>query len=90
MQERIHIFYSGRVQGVGFRFTAVDTARRLGVSGWVRNVPDGRVEIIAEAQRKRLDEFSDALSGYFRKYITDIELSRESPTGEFDGFIIQW
>ena len=44
----LHLYVSGRVQGVGFRFFAINRARRFGISGWVRNLPDGRVEIEAE------------------------------------------
>lgn len=86
---RIHIFYSGSVQGVGFRFTAVDVARKLGVNGWVRNLYDGRVEIVAEAGKDKLDEFLIDIKGYFKKYISDIDLKQEPATGEFDNFFIK-
>jgi acylphosphatase len=51
---RVHLLVSGRVQGVAFRAFTVDEARRLGVSGWVRNLPDGRVEVEAEGEREAL------------------------------------
>jgi acylphosphatase len=51
---RVHLLVSGRVQGVAFRMYTVDEARRLGVSGWVRNLADGRVEIEAEGERSAL------------------------------------
>ena len=51
----------GRVQGVGFRWYARVQARRLGVSGWVANCPDGTVEVAASAEQSRLDEFRRAL-----------------------------
>lgn len=89
MQSRIHVFYSGSVQGVGFRFTAIDIARKLGVNGWVRNLSDGRVEIIAEAGKDKLNEFLDNIKGYFREYISDIDLKQEPATGEFNNFIIK-
>jgi len=89
MQLRIHVFYSGSVQGVGFRFTAVDIARKLGVNGWVRNLSDGRVEIIAEAGRDKLNEFADNIKGYFKEYISDIDLKKEPATGEFNSFSIK-
>jgi acylphosphatase len=47
---------SGRVQGVGFRYATVDAAVRIGVRGWVRNMRDGRVEIVAEGSRDQLGE----------------------------------
>ena len=49
MQRRTHVFYSGRVQGVGFRFTTEDLARNLGVTGWARNLRNGQVEVAVEA-----------------------------------------
>ncbi|HEX9051349.1 MAG TPA: acylphosphatase [Anaeromyxobacter sp.] len=52
---RVHLLVSGLVQGVAFRAYTVDEARRLGVSGWVRNLADGRVEAEAEGERRALD-----------------------------------
>ena len=51
---RVHLLVSGRVQGVAFRMYTVDEARRLGISGWVRNLADGRVEVEAEGERAAL------------------------------------
>lgn len=51
---RVHLFVSGRVQGVAFRAYTEDEGRRLGVAGWVRNVADGRVEVEAEGERAAL------------------------------------
>ncbi|MDR0877139.1 MAG: acylphosphatase [Treponema sp.] len=52
-----HALISGRVQGVGFRYTCYHEAGRLGLSGWVRNCPDGDVEIRAEGDREKLEAF---------------------------------
>ncbi len=52
---RAHIVVEGLVQGVAFRAATVDAARRLGVNGWVRNLPDGRVEAEAEGERSRVE-----------------------------------
>jgi acylphosphatase len=52
---RVHVVVSGRVQGVAFRAYTVDEARRLGLSGWVRNLPDGRVEAEAEGTKEAVE-----------------------------------
>jgi acylphosphatase len=64
MQKQAHVFYSGRVQGVGFRFTAVSLAGKLEVNGFVRNLGDGRVEVVAQAGEKVLADFL----GHFKLY----------------------
>jgi acylphosphatase len=61
--ERRRVLYDGRVQGVGFRFTAARLASRFGVSGWVRNLPNGRVELEAQGEPGPLGGFLDAIRG---------------------------
>jgi acylphosphatase len=56
---RISLLVSGIVQGVNFRYSTYEEARRLGVSGWVRNLPDGRVEVLAEGDRRALEALVD-------------------------------
>jgi len=90
MLRRIHVFYSGRVQGVGFRFITEDLARKLGVSGWVKNLPDSRVELIAEAGESALKDFLVRIKQYFRSYIQDIDIQWQDPTGEFSDFGINF
>lgn len=55
-QIRAHVFISGRVQGVGYRFSTVDRAYELGISGWVRNLPDRRVEAVFEGRKTAVEE----------------------------------
>jgi len=57
----MRILYSGHVQGVGFRYTAKATARGFDVTGTVRNLPDGRVELVAEGTREELEDFRRAI-----------------------------
>jgi acylphosphatase len=56
-QKRVHVFYAGRVQGVGFRMTAEEAAGRCGVVGWVKNLRDGRVELVVEGEEEVLERF---------------------------------
>ncbi len=68
---RAHIFYSGRVQGVGFRVTVQRYAVDLDLRGWVKNLPDGRVEILAEGDREKITQLCQNLEKYFPGYIKD-------------------
>lgn len=61
MAERVHVLYEGRVQGVGFRYSTKMVARGFEVSGWVRNLADGRVEMAAEGARQEIDDFLEAI-----------------------------
>jgi acylphosphatase len=71
--ERRRVYYSGRVQGVGFRFTAERLAQRFAVSGWVRNLDDGRVEVVAEGEPSELDAYLDAIATAMHGKIRDID-----------------
>ena len=87
--KRAHVFYSGQVQGVGFRYTAQDIAMSLGLKGFVKNLEDGRVEIVAEGREADIKELLDKISkDQLGRYIKDTELSWEKPTKEFDSFEI--
>lgn len=86
---RMQIIYSGRVQGVGFRYTVKMTVRGFDVSGTVRNLPDGRVELIAEGERPELVEFQQAIreSGV-GAMIKDEAVSWSAARGGLRGFEI--
>jgi len=86
MQKQVHVYYSGRVQGVGFRFAAQDLAGELGVLGWVKNLRDGRVELVAEAQEDLLKDFLERIDKYFLGYMQDKDIQWHQATGEFKEF----
>ena len=87
--KKAHVFYSGQVQGVGFRYTAQDIAMSLGLKGFVKNLEDGRVEIVAEGREADIKELLDKISkGQMGRYIKDADVSWEKPTKEFDSFEI--
>ena len=78
---------SGRVQGVGFRFFAQDVARREGLSGFVRNLDDGRVEALAEGEIESLERFEAAMfQGPSHARVADVETESVAPSGRYDGF----
>lgn len=87
---RIHLRIKGRVQGVGFRFSAVDEAGRLGLTGWVRNTHDGDVELVAEGPRDRVQRLSAwCHAGPRGALVTDVEEQWLAYAGEFDAFRIR-
>ena len=90
MKKQIHVYFSGRVQGVGFRFTVSDIARDLNVVGWVKNLGDGRVETAAEAEEKVLEDFLARINQYFFRYIQDTDIQWLEATGKFRDFEIRF
>jgi acylphosphatase len=86
---RAHVFVKGRVQGVAYRFFAERTAVRAGVTGWVRNLADGRVEVLVEGPVGLVEDFLEQLKAGPRLARVDkFDLRFESPTGEFRDFRI--
>mgnify|MGYP001586170409 CR=1 FL=1 len=91
MKKRVHVFYSGRVQGVGFRMTAEETAHTLGVVGWVKNLRDRRVELVVEGEEEALREFLDALqAGAMKNFIQQVEVSWSNASDTFNEFEIRY
>ena len=85
----MQIFYSGLVQGVGFRYTAKTVAAGFEVVGTVRNLPDGRVELIGEGDRGELEAFRDTIRGAgLAGFVRDERVSWGEVKNEFHGFDI--
>ena len=88
-RQRLHVFYSGRVQGVGFRFIVKMLARGFDVTGTVRNLADGRVELAAEGARAELEEFGKAIrDSELGHFIRGEETNWCKAKNEFRGFEI--
>jgi acylphosphatase len=84
---RVRVFASGRVQGVAYRFFVEKYANALGITGWVRNLPDGRVEVLAEGAGEDIEGFLDRLrEGPRLARLDGLDVRRERATGEFSGF----
>jgi acylphosphatase len=85
---RMTVLYSGHVQGVGFRYTTSQVARGFDVTGTVRNLPDGRVELIAEGTRQELEAFREAIRSSMGGFIRGEEVSWSEAVGGMQGFRI--
>lgn len=90
MKKQVHAYYRGTVQGVGFRFTARDIAGDLGISGWVKNLRNDQVEVVAEAEEEILKEFLSKINKYFAGYIKDVDIQWSNATDEFKDFAIRF
>jgi acylphosphatase len=87
-QIRVHVFVSGRVQGVGYRMSTYDTATDLGINGWVRNLPDDRVEAVFEGNKEVVEAMVRwCHQGPSLAVVKDIAVESEEPEG-IQGFRI--
>lgn len=88
---RVHIVVSGRVQGVFFRAETQEKAQQLGVTGWVKNLSEGRVEAVFEGERAKVEEMVEwAKKGPPGAIVNDLDLSWEEYRGEFSNFEIRY
>jgi acylphosphatase len=88
---RAHLFISGRVQGVNFRWHTQRKAQALGLTGWVRNLGDGRVEAVFEGDKKAVQRAIDwCRVGPPSALVDNVAASYQEPTGEFRSFRITW
>ena len=85
-----HIFYSGMVQGVGFRFTVQRYAADSGLCGWVKNLKDGRVEVLLEGKKEDIKSLLENIQQQMDGYIRDQEITYAPAAGQFQGFEINF
>lgn len=88
MQRRTYHF-SGHVQGVGFRYTTQNIAMRHNVHGYVKNLPDGRVELVMEGDEREMEDVVKNLSQRMSDYVRHVEARVAPATGEFERFCIK-
>jgi len=87
MKQRAHVYIVGKVQGVFFRAWATQKAKKFDLCGWVRNVDDGKVEIVAEGERVKINSLIKALKkGPPLSKVKNIEIIWEKTKEEFEGF----
>lgn len=87
--ERSTVHYSGNVQGVGFRYTTRSIAQQFTVKGYVQNLPDGRVKLVAEGSRAEIDAFLKAVRERLSDHVRDERIDVGPATGEYGRFEIQ-
>jgi acylphosphatase len=87
--QRREIYFSGWVQGVGFRYTTRDIAARFDVRGYVKNLADGRVLVVVEGRQETVESFVQTIDSAMRRYIRGSEQRVSAATGEFTTFEIR-
>lgn len=88
--DQAHILYNGRVQGVGFRFTVQRYALSLGLTGWVKNCPNGSVEALVEGQKEKIERLCQDIEEYFKGHIDCKEIHYTPAQKQFNDFQITY
>ncbi len=88
-REQREVFYAGRVQGVGFRYTVRSLAGQFDVAGFVRNLPDGRVQLVVEGEKEEIVEFLQTIRAEMSYYIADVQELVRPASGSFSLFEIR-
>lgn len=89
--KRVHLIVSGRVHGVFYRDFVRREAERLGIKGFVRNLRNGSVEVVAEGEDNKIDEFiKSCRKGSFASFVKNVKVKQEKPTNEFEDFEIRF
>jgi acylphosphatase len=88
--KRLTVHYTGRVQGVGFRYTVCRIAEALDVTGYVKNLPGGCVELVAEGAPQVISQFHERICQKMKGNITNHELTESPATGDYTNFDIAY
>ena len=88
--KRVRVIYTGSVQGVNFRYTALSLAEHFGIRGWVKNLPDGRVELAAEGREDTVINFLNHIDERMSGYIQNKETTWAETKDKFTSFIIRY
>ncbi|NBB94852.1 MAG: acylphosphatase [Planctomycetes bacterium] len=86
MAEQRIVHFKGNVQGVGFRYATTRTANDYDVTGYVKNLPDGRVELVAEGERKEIDAFVNDVRDRMSGHIRGVSRQTAPASGNYSGF----
>jgi acylphosphatase len=88
--EQREVIYSGNVQGVGFRYTTRSLAKGFAITGYVKNLPDGGVQVVAEGTRSEIEAFLSAIQSEMSGYLRDFRQTTRPASGRFMGFDIRF
>lgn len=86
--ERTTCYFGGHVQGVGFRYTALNIAQAYDVTGYVQNLSDGRVLLVAEGAKAEMNSLIEEIKQHMGSYVDDVDITTSPATGEFRRFAI--
>ena len=89
-QQQREVYYLGMVQGVGFRYETRRIASQFAVTGYVRNLPDGRVLVLVEGASRELDRFLEAVRARMDHYIREVSQTIQPASGQFGRFDIRY
>ncbi len=89
-KQRQEVLFRGRVQGVGFRWTVQRIANHFEITGYVKNLPDGRVQLVAEGEEGELVRFVRSIESEMKRHIAETSVMKTGAIDEFTGFTIRY